>query len=255
MPLDHQALVGRDAPQDVEQRRDDQPVRSRPPRRPCRDRGEKRRPLTLRSLGQRRIGRGTRRARIRRDVLEDPGGDVGDALEPHAREVDPGLLLETAHDRVAQRPLVREVPVHRALVHAGALGHRTERQGAPVVDRRAVQEVGAGGEDSLARLRRLLAAQRGIVRPASSSVLTQIELLPRSPEKLRRPPGSRRSPPFRAAHRRRTGSVSQPRTVEVEASLAFSRSTSHSGKRFRISSRATRPSRRARDAPRQKWVP
>src|SRR5215470_8355780 len=37
----------------------------------------------------------------------------------------------------------------------------------------------------------------------------------------------------------KTGSVSQPRMVEVGDSLALARSTSHSGNRFRISSRAT----------------
>ena len=40
-------------------------------------------------------------------------------------------------------------------------------------------------------------------------------------------------------------------TVEVEASFAFPMSTSHSGNRLSTSSSATRPSRRARAAPRQ----
>ena len=52
-----------------------------------------------------------------------------------------------------------------------------------------------------------------------------------------------------------TGSVSQPRTVDVRACLALSQSTSHSGKRCSTSSSATRPSRRASAAPRQKWMP
>src|SRR4051812_38856854 len=52
-----------------------------------------------------------------------------------------------------------------------------------------------------------------------------------------------------------TGSVSQPRTVDVGARCAPWMSTSHSGKRLRISSSATRPSSRASDAPRQKWMP
>lgn len=47
------------------------------------------------------------------------------------------------------------------------------------------------------------------------------------------------------------GRVSQPRTVEVGDSFARLRSTFHSGKRFRISSRAMRPSSRASAAPRQ----
>jgi hypothetical protein len=53
----------------------------------------------------------------------------------------------------------------------------------------------------------------------------------------------------------RTGSVSQPLTVEVGASLARSESTSQRGNRFSTSSSAIRPSRRARAAPRQKWMP
>ena len=52
-----------------------------------------------------------------------------------------------------------------------------------------------------------------------------------------------------------TGSFSQPRTVEVRACTALSQSTSHSGKRCSTSSSATRPSRRASAAPRQKWMP
>ena len=52
-----------------------------------------------------------------------------------------------------------------------------------------------------------------------------------------------------------TGSRSQPRTWGVWACTAASQSTSHSGKRFSTSSRATRPSRRARAAPRQKCSP
>ena len=48
------------------------------------------------------------------------------------------------------------------------------------------------------------------------------------------------------------GRRSQPRTVEVRACTAWSQSTSHVGKRFSTSSRATRPSSLARAAPRQK---
>ena len=53
----------------------------------------------------------------------------------------------------------------------------------------------------------------------------------------------------------KTGRLSQPRTVEVRAWTAWSRSTSHIGKRFSTSSSATRPSSRASAAPRQKWMP
>ncbi len=48
-----------------------------------------------------------------------------------------------------------------------------------------------------------------------------------------------------------TGRLFQPRMCEMSSS-ALVQSTSQSGKRFRTSSRATRPSRRARAAPRQK---
>src|ERR1700749_3714009 len=51
------------------------------------------------------------------------------------------------------------------------------------------------------------------------------------------------------------GIDSHPRTVDVGLSLAFDKSTSHSGKRLRISSMAIRPSSRASAEPRQKWVP
>ena len=52
-----------------------------------------------------------------------------------------------------------------------------------------------------------------------------------------------------------TGSFSQPRAVEVWAITARSVSTSQSGQRCNTSSSATRPSSRARAAPRQKCKP
>jgi hypothetical protein len=64
----------------------------------------------------------------------------------------------------------------------------------------------------------------------------------------RRPLGARCQPV-------NTGRCSQPRTVEVWACTALSQSISHRGKRFKTSSSATRPSRRARWLPRQKWMP
>ncbi len=51
------------------------------------------------------------------------------------------------------------------------------------------------------------------------------------------------------------GMASQPRTAVVGDGLALSQSTSHSGKRLRISSSAMRPSSRASALPMQKWVP
>ena len=62
-----------------------------------------------------------------------------------------------------------------------------------------------------------------------------------------------------AGHREVTlsgpASTPSPRTVDVGLRRAFAKSTSHRGKRLRISSRAIRPSRRASAEPRQKWVP
>ena len=57
--------------------------------------------------------------------------------------------------------------------------------------------------------------------------------------------------PLMSGHDRRTGSRSQPRTLDVWAMWARSRSISQEVQRLRISSRATRPSMRARAAPRQ----
>ena len=54
-----------------------------------------------------------------------------------------------------------------------------------------------------------------------------------------------------AAHGMIAGMLSHPRTVEVGDSLASVRSTSHSGKRFKTSSNAIRPSSRASAEPRQ----
>ena len=60
-----------------------------------------------------------------------------------ALEVDAGLLLEPGEHRVAQLPLVGEVPVHGALVDAGPLGDAADGQRLPVPDREAVQQLGA----------------------------------------------------------------------------------------------------------------
>ena len=56
---------------------------------------------------------------------------------------------------------------------------------------------------------------------------------------------------FGCAHAITAGMASQPRTVDVGESSALARSTSHSGKRLRISSSAIRPSSRASAEPRQ----
>ncbi len=67
----------------------------------------------------------------------------------------------------------------------------------------------------------------------------------------RLPPGVGTNP---LAQDVRTGRAFQPRTTE-ESSSAPSTSTSQSGNRLSTSSRAIRPSSRARAAPRQKWMP
>ena len=138
---------------------------------------------------------------------EDALGHVGDVLEPQRGEVDAGLLLHAVHDGVAQAALVGEVAVDGALVDAGPLGHGPHRQRPPVADRRALEELAARGRRSGRGSPRLAAAAAGC----------------RSDAALR--DGS-------SLTGRRTGSVSQPRTVEADASLARSQSMSHSGKRL-----------------------
>ena len=67
------------------------------------------------------------------------------------------------------------------------------------------------------------------------------------------PTPKRMSAPIAAAEPRQTcaGMLSQPLTADDDENTALSRSTSHSGKRFIISSNAIRPSIRASALPRQ----
>ena len=169
-------------------------------------------------------------ARIRRNEAEDAGGHVGDIVEAHLVEIDAGVALESVHHRVAEGALVAEVPKDGALVHLRAFGDRADGEPLPVANRRTVQQLGRRRDDALTRLLGTFTTECAVVGAAGAG---------------RRARG----------HGRVTGRVSQPRTVEVGASLARSRSTSHSGKRLSTSSIATRPSMRASAAPRQKWMP
>ena len=121
---------------------------------------------------------------------------VGDVLEREAFERRCRLPASSVrHHRVAQLALAGEVPVDGSLVHAGALGDAADGQRAPVPDREAVQELGARGDDALARLGRALAPHRAVVRGAAVVRLV-------------------------VGHGVTTGSVSHPRTVDVGESLA-----------------------------------
>ena len=162
--------------------------------------------LALAGRGEGGVELGLRLTRVRRDGGDDPRRHVRHVVELQAVEVDAGLLLEAAHHRVAQPPLVGEVPIHGPLVDAGALGHRPHRDPTPLADGRVLEQVATRHDDPLARLRRPLAPPRAVVRPA---------------RRRRR----------RGHYGMTTGRVSQPRTVEVGVSLARSVSTSHSGKR------------------------
>ena len=127
------------------------------------------------------------------------------------------------------RYTVRSVTPARSA--AGAHGERS-----PVPGGEAVQQLGTGGEDALARLGGALTPHRAVVLAARS--------------------GWCRSSGRARATARSTGSDSHPRTVDVGARCgSCDQSTSHSGNRFSSSSSATRPSSRASAAPRQKCAP
>ncbi len=115
---------------------------------------------------QRRVGQRLRLHAVGRHVPDRARRDVGDVVEVHVREVDARLGLEALHHRVAQRVLVGEVPVHRALVYPRALGNGPDRQAVPVPDRRLPQQGGGRAEDAFTRLRRLRPPHRAVVAAA-----------------------------------------------------------------------------------------
>ena len=97
--------------------------------------------------------------------------------------------------------------------------------------------VGAGGDDALPRLAGPLASQRAVVGAAAGSTLGASDV----GSTRHGCPATMTAAPSTGHYFVKTGSVSQPRTVEVGESRALSRSTSHSGKRVRTSSRAMHP--------------
>ncbi len=101
-------------------------------------------------------------------MLEDLRRHRGDVLELHAGQLDAGLLLVPVHHRISQASLTPEVAVDGPLVDAGPFGHGPDGQPLPVPDRRPVQELGAGDDDPLPRLRGPLATQGAVVGPAGS---------------------------------------------------------------------------------------
>ena len=115
--------------------------------------------LALLGIEQRRIERLPGVRRVRGDVGEDASRHVGHILELHAAQVDPGFVLELVHHRVVQSLLVGEVPVDGAFVDACPFGHGPDREPVPVPHRRAVQELGPGGDDALPGLGGPLAPQ------------------------------------------------------------------------------------------------
>ena len=127
--------------------------------------------LVLAPLGveQRRIQRLPGVGRVGGDVGEDAGSHVGHVLELHAAQVDPRFLLELVHHRVAEALLVDEVAVDRALVDPRLLSDGADGQAVPVLYRRAVQQLGPGGDDARPGLGRPLAPQGAVVRPAGRS--------------------------------------------------------------------------------------
>lgn len=173
LPVDDHSLVGRHAPEHVEERRRHPAIRLGPPLGVGRDGTEQRRVLAAVRLQERRVERPARLERVGRDVPEDAGRDVRHVLQAHPRQVDARRLLHAVHHCVTEPLLVHEVPVDRALVDAGPFGHGADGQRAPVPDGRTPEHVRARLDDALARLRRPPPPQRAVVGPPGSGLLAR----------------------------------------------------------------------------------
>ncbi len=158
-----QALVGAHAPQGVEQRGRHLPLGLRPALGRGLDHRHQRSAPALVDRRERGVGRGAGRDGERRQVGEQVGDDPGEPVEREPVERVAGLVLEAAHHRLVQLALVREVPVDRALVDPRPLGDGPDGQLAPVPPVEAVDQVGPGDEDALARVRGLLAPHGAVV--------------------------------------------------------------------------------------------
>ena len=164
IPLADESFVVVDRPQRVEHRRRERAIctaasaacRPRRPRAARRAAAGSSRRASGRAAGRGSIGYADTKRRTRAATS---------AMSPRrmCSRSTPGFLLEALHHRVAQRALVGEVAVHGALVHAGPLGDRADRERAPVTDRRAAQQLGARGDDALRVSCRALAAQCAVV--------------------------------------------------------------------------------------------
>ena len=118
-------------------------------------------------------------------MVEDLGGHLGDVAQRHPLEIDARLLFQAVHDRIAQAPLVPEVPVDGALAHPGALGDSPNGQTLPVADRPSVEELGTGHDDPLAGDGGLLTSQRPVVGPARRFGLGRLTLGGAGPRHVR----------------------------------------------------------------------
>ena len=151
-------------------------------------------------IGERRIERWLRSQRVRGDVGEDAGCDVGDVLESHSLEVDPGLLLQPVHHRVPEAPLVPEVAVDRALVDACLLGDAADRERAPVPDGGAVGATGIPPRRCVHGSRRPVGGAAGCRIGAAAGVvravgMSRIALSDECRKRLPAPNGRRRGQP------------------------------------------------------------
>ena len=90
-------------------------------------------------------------------------GNLGEILQPELFQVDTGIPFEAVDDRIAKSSLVGEVPVNRALVDTGQIGHGPDGYPAPVPDGRPGQEIGARRDDAVARLYGPGSAERAVV--------------------------------------------------------------------------------------------
>ena len=119
-PVDDQALVAGDAPEDVDiDRRHEDAIGLGPRRGAGSNGGEEGRLLATLRFHECRIEWRTCVRRERGDVFEDAGRHVRHVLEPHALELNPASSSNSVHHCVVEALLVAEVPVDGALVDAG----------------------------------------------------------------------------------------------------------------------------------------
>ncbi len=178
---------------------------------------------------------------------------AGSLNAPACLGVESGRVVELAARRDHVHPGF-EQPAERVDVHSVShVEHAIGLQGKDLRDVTGGQHPGGRHAAELARV-----APRLVLRVDVQADEVEVGMRNDGPQGVRpdvpgRPLHDRVA--IRVCHGTRTGSFSHPRTVEVRACTAFAVSTSHSGNRLSTSSNATRASRRARCAPRQKCKP